>query len=342
MENFWRGYPHPSKPSSQEGACLPQDQGNVGTAEGVQNRTPIKSVNFGNPGGCTDVGNPAATLFDAFPSKSPHDYMMLGRASSGSLMKLGQTDDEDSSSPMSQCWQKFLGNFGDQGPTLTCNSGPNSLMKSRNPLLWPTRNRRWKEAAAAAGGGHAHVHKLVERQRRNTMKTLCSTLISLLPEEYHKKNYTLSDQLLEAVKYIDHLQDTLIQLEKRRDLLSLSSTVRRFSSSTSVYRTLQASQAGPSNVTETFPTIRVSKFSSGIQVTANIFKNQIEFSSLLSVLEEAGLEVVSATSSAINDRVFYSAHLKLPEILHFDSGVLHRRIDQLMKGKLPSHSLINN
>lgn len=94
-------------------------------------------------------------------------------------------------------------------------------------------------------------------------------------------------------------------------MLSLSSTVRPFSSSTSVYKTLQASQAGPSNVTETFPTIRVSKFSSGIQVTANIFKNQIDFSSLLSVLEEAGLEVVSATSSAINDRVFYSTHLKV-------------------------------
>lgn len=325
MENLWQRYPYPSQPSSWAGACLPQY---IGTDEGVQIRT------------CTDFGNPAATLFDAFPSKSPHGYRLLGTSSSGSLMQLHHTANyDDPSSPMTQCWQKFVANFGDQGPTLTCNSPANSLMNSRNPFPRPTRNRRWKKAAAA--GGQAHVHKLVERQRRDTMKALCSTLISLLPEEYHKKKHTLSDQLLEAVKYIDHLQDTLIELEKRRDMLSLSSTVKPFSSSTCVYKTLQASQAGPSNITETFPTIRVSKFSSGIQVTANTFKNQIDFSSLLSLLEEAGVEVVSAASTAINDRVFYNIQLKLPEILHFDSGVLHRRIDQLMKGNLPSNSLSN-
>ena len=60
-----------------------------------------------------------------------------------------------------------------------------------------------------------------------------------------------------------------------------------------------------------FQTIRVSKFGPGIQVTVNTFKNQIEFSSLLMVLEEAEVDVVSATVSAINDRVFYSIHSKV-------------------------------
>lgn len=155
-----------------------------------------------------------------------------------------------------------------------------------------------------------------------------------------RKKHALSDQLLESVKYINHLQDTLIALGKKRDELSLSSTVKPFSNSTPVYKNLQTSQARPANVPETFPTIRVSKFSSGIQVTANTFKDQIDFSSLLLVLEEAGVEVVSATVSALNDRVFYSIHSKLPDFRHFDSAVLHGRIDQLMKGKLPSNSLI--
>ena len=111
----------------------------------------------------------------------------------------------------------------------------------------------------------------------------------------------MSDKLLEAIKYIHHLQDTLTELENKRDGLKLSGNVKSLYSSSSVYKNLQASE-------ETFPTIRVSKFGSGIQVTANIFRNQIDFSSLLFVLEDVGVEVVSASLSVINDKAFCSIH----------------------------------
>lgn len=116
---------------------------------------------------------------------------------------------------------------------------------------------------------------------------------------------------MEAIKYISHLQDKLIDLEKKRDELNIPATFKTLSNSYFAYKNLQDSQAQPSDVREKFQTIRVSKFGQGIQVSVNAFNNQIHFSSLLMVLEEAGVEVVSATVSAINDRVFYSIHSKV-------------------------------
>ena len=89
------------------------------------------------------------------------------------------------------------------------------------------------------------------------------------------------------------------------------SPLNHFSVVLSVFKTLKTAQVRPSNVLDKFQTFRVSKFGPGVQVTVNTFKNQIEFSSLLMVLEEAEVDVVSATVSAINDRVFYSIHAKV-------------------------------
>ena len=71
------------------------------------------------------------------------------------------------------------------------------------------------------------------------------------------------------------------------------SPLNHFSVVLSVFKTLKTAQVRPSNVLDKFQTIRVSKFGPGVQVTVNTFKNQIEFSSLLMVLEEDIVEVAS-------------------------------------------------
>ena len=190
MEDLWkRSYPFPSGPSlsSYAAECLSHDQ--------IQ--TPIKSTKCGQPRTCTDDDTPEATVLDAFATKSPHHYCLLGKASSVPVVQIDRIADVDSSPEVMQCWQKFVANVGDQGQTLTCNSRANS----RNPLLRPSRNNRSKKAGG--GGGHDHVagrvcpenghaHKLMERQRRSKMKTLCSKLTSLLPEEYRKVRFSIS------------------------------------------------------------------------------------------------------------------------------------------------------
>jgi len=325
-------------------ACLPDCDGNIDANEGIQIQTPTKSIRFVEPGTFIDDDPPAEEILEGLSTKRPHDYGLLGTASLGAVVQLDRTAEADSAPGVTQCWQKFVANIGDPAQTLTCDSPVYSLLSSSNPIFPPTRSHRRKKTAAGGGRDHeanresignGHLHKVVEKQRRNKMKALCSTLISLLPEEYLKTKCTLSDKLLEAIKHIRHLQDKLIDLEKKRDVLKLSATVKPFSNSSSVYKTLQDSQARPSNVQDKFQIIRVRKFGPGIQVTVNTVKNQIDFSSLLMVLEETGAEVVSATVSAINDRVFYSIHSKLSDFRHFDTAVLQGRIDQLMNGNLP-------
>lgn len=350
MEDLlWRSYPDKyrymacSSSYSQSAACFSHFHGNIDTDEGIQIQTPTKSSKFMEPGTCVYDDTLATVVFDALSTKRPHDFGMLGTASLGPVVQLDGTSADDSSPAVTQCLQEFVGNFGNPAQTLTCKSSANSLLNSSSSLSPPTRSNRRKKAVAEGRGhdleasaeciGNSDVHKLVERQRRDKMKALCSTLISLLPEEFNKTKHTISDKLLEATKHIRHLQAKLIELGKKRD--ELNGTVKPFFGSSSVYKNLEAAHVRPSNALDKFQTIRVSKFGQGVQVTVNTFKNQTELSSLLMVLEEAEVYVVSATVSAINDRVFYCIHSKISDFRNFDSAVLQGRIDQLMNGNLP-------
>lgn len=331
---------------SQVAAPLPHYHGDIDTNEGIQIQAPTEPMKVLLPGTCIDDDRHAAVIFDGLSTKRPHDYGLLGTASLAPAVQFDQTAEDDTSAADRQCWQKFAANISDPAQTLICSSPVYSLVSYTNPLFPPTRSHRRKKTKATGGShdheanresiGNDHFQKLVERQRRNKMKGLCSTLISLLPDEYRKTKSTLADKLLEAVQYIRYLQDKVIDLREKRDLIKLSGTVKPFSNSSSVYGNLQASKALVSNVQDKFQTIRVSEFGPGIQVIVNTFKNQIDFSSLLVLLEEAGVHVVSSTVSTINDRSFYSIHSKLSSFRHFDSAGLHRRIGQLMSGNLPN------
>lgn len=355
MEDLLRTHPYKYSyelcPSSSSPAVVrfPYYDGYTDTNEGNQIQSPTKSMNFVETGPCNDDDAVAAIIFDNLSTNRPHDYGLLGTTSLGPLVQLDQTAADDSSQAGTQCWQKFGANISDPFQTLTCSSPVRSLLSYTNPLFPPTRSRRGKRAAAGRGGHdneaskdfieNAHLRKLVERQRRIRMKALCSTLLSVLPDEYRKTKCTLSDKLLEVIQHIRHLQNKLIDVEKQRDLLNFSTAVKPFSDGSCIYKNLQASRARSSNVRDKFRTVRVSKFGMGIQVAVNIFKDQIAFSCLLNLLEEAGVEVVSAAVTAINDRVFYSIHSKLLDLRYFDTAVLQGRIDQLMIDNLPKVSV---
>jgi hypothetical protein len=209
MEDLRGNYPYKysyepcSSSYSQAAACLPHYHGNIDTNEGIQIQTPTKSLKFVEPGTCNDDDPPAAVIFDSLSAKRPHDYGLLGPASLGLVVQLDQTAEDASSPAVTQCWKNFVANIGEPAQTLTCNSPVYSLLSSSNPRFPPTRSHRRKKTAAGGGGhdheasreciGNSHLHKLVERQRRNKMKALCLTLISLLPEEYRKVRFSLSE-----------------------------------------------------------------------------------------------------------------------------------------------------
>lgn len=209
MEDFGRKsypylyqYKHCSSSNSPPTECFPRYHGNTHTIEGIQIRTPTKSIKLGDPRIDIDDDAPAAVIFDPLSTKLPDDYGLLTTAFLQPVVQLDQTAEDDPSPALTQCSEKFLAKIGNPAEAITCKTQKNPLLNSSNPLLPTTRSHRCTEVAAGEEGddreagresiGIDHVRKVVERKRRNKMKALCSTLISLLPEEYHKVRLSLS------------------------------------------------------------------------------------------------------------------------------------------------------
>jgi len=125
-------------------------------------------------------------------------------------------------------------------------------------------------------------HKVIERQRRNELKMLFSRLRSLLPE---KGKRTVSEQVLESLNYIRHLQQKLRELSAQREEM---------------------------------------------KIWANTLERDIVYSDILLALEEGGLEVVSAASSAINNRAYHTIHAKVFDVTSFNIHTLYQKLWNLI------------
>jgi len=59
------------------------------------------------------------------------------------------------------------------------------------------------------------------------------------------------------------------------------------------------------------PIVKIKSKGSAVQVWTNTFEHQIVYSDILMALEDGGLEVVCAASSAVNNRVYHTIHTKV-------------------------------
>eukprot|EP01018_Ginkgo_biloba_P011968 Gb_31175 [translate_table: standard] len=178
------------------------------------------------------------------------------------------------------------------------------------------------------------IHKAVERQRRQEMKTLYCRLRSLLPEENIKGKRSISDQLLEAVGYIKHLQKKVQELTKKADDMRISNK-RDMIFIKGVHHSQEKVCPGRS---EAFPPVKINSLGSALHISTNTFKYQIVYSELLLVLKESGLDVVSAISTAINDKVFHTIHAKVLDLHSFESATLYNKLYHLIGEKMMQHA----
>ncbi|KAJ9163734.1 hypothetical protein P3X46_023368 [Hevea brasiliensis] len=144
--------------------------------------------------------------------------------------------------------------------------------------------------------------KTVERNRRIHMKGLCFKLASLIPSHHFKHSKDMlsqQDQLDHAAAYIKHLRERIEKLKKIKEqaLGSLGAN----------NNTMDAMMMGLR-----LPMIELREMGSSIEVIliSGLKKNFMLYE-VITILEEEGAEVVSASFSTVGDKVFHTVHAQV-------------------------------
>lgn len=122
----------------------------------------------------------------------------------------------------------------------------------------------------------------------------------------------MSEQVLESVNHVGHLQQKIRELSAQREEMKVKSDRNdkvSFEKFCNKFPPLEGSDRG-------YPEVKIKSVGSGVQIWTNSLERDIVYSDILMALEEAGLEVVSAASSVISNRVYHTIHAKVVVYTH--------------------------
>ncbi|KAH7550442.1 hypothetical protein ACOSP7_024228 [Xanthoceras sorbifolium] len=152
--------------------------------------------------------------------------------------------------------------------------------------------------------------KTIERNRRNHMKALCLKLASLLPSHHlqtSKEIISQQDQLDQAAFYIKQMSERIDKLKRIKEQ-AMKPTTNDPNSSTS--HTLMDNTG--TNFGLKLPMFELRDLGSSIEVVliSGLQRNFFLYD-VISILEEEGAEVVSASFSTVGDKVFHTLHAQV-------------------------------
>lgn len=181
-------------------------------------------------------------------------------------------------------------------------------MESSSSIFKVVRNRRRKfsvtnyhERAGQDGdhGDRKKKHREVERQRRQEMASLCASLRSKLPLEFIKGKRSTSDHMNEAVNYIKHLQAKIGELGFKRDELKSIHSL--------------AALGSPCSNSSCLTTFTVNSCCEIVEIviSQSIREKDFLLSTVLDLLLQQGLDVVSCFSSQAYDKIVHTIRCEL-------------------------------
>ncbi|KAG5049844.1 hypothetical protein AAZX31_04G165900 [Glycine max] len=143
--------------------------------------------------------------------------------------------------------------------------------------------------------------KTIEKNRRIHMKSLCHQLSSLIPPNLKPAKSKLMlgqrDQLDLAARYIKHMNERIEKLKRQKEQVMSNNDDRKMFNN---------------NVESKLPIVELRDLGSSIEVMLVSGLNKaFMLYEVISVLEEEGAEVVTASFSTVGDKIFYVVHAQV-------------------------------
>ncbi|KAJ8761626.1 hypothetical protein K2173_004402 [Erythroxylum novogranatense] len=163
--------------------------------------------------------------------------------------------------------------------------------------------------------------KTLEKNRRNQMKALYSTLNSLVPHHRSGDPTSLPDQLDEAASYIKKLQTNLEKMKERKDILM------------GIYRPPNTSIRTGTTMGWRPVQIDIHQAGSTLEVVLTTGLDwQFMFNETIRVLHEEGADIVNASFSVVDDAIFHIIHSQVSDSGHSNEvGRISERLKQFVQ-----------
>ncbi|PON64068.1 Basic helix-loop-helix transcription factor [Trema orientale] len=178
------------------------------------------------------------------------------------------------------------------------------------------------------------IHREIERQRRQEMSALYSSLRSLIPLQYLKGKRSISDQMHEAAKYIKDLQRKNQELSTKRDNLRRLSNSSSSASScnTDIIGSDQNSKRHNKNLEPTNIIMRHCKAGSVEVLVNTAFREGLSLARVVGVLTGEGFNVVRCISAKVNGRYLHTIESEAVsgEIKSMDLPELEKKLKNLI------------
>ncbi|OMP07180.1 hypothetical protein COLO4_07560 [Corchorus olitorius] len=169
--------------------------------------------------------------------------------------------------------------------------------------------------------------KTIERNRRIHMKSLCFKLASLIPHHRFKSSKEIvsqQDQLDLATAYIKYMRERIEKLKEMKEQL-----IKSMEGSNSNNNSIM-NENGTAALGLSFPVVELRDLGSSIEVIliSGLNKNFMLYEAI-SILEQEGAEVVSASFSTLGGKIFHTLHaqVKISRV-----GVETSRVYQRLQG----------
>ncbi|XWS61069.1 hypothetical protein CRYUN_Cryun07bG0094000 [Craigia yunnanensis] len=170
-------------------------------------------------------------------------------------------------------------------------------------------------------------HRDIERQRRQEMATLCTSLRTLLPLEYIKGKHAISDHMNGAVSYIKDLRKRIDELSAKGDELKKLSGSSGFDQGTS------SNDSFPSSVV-----VRQSFDGVEVVISTSLGAQALTLSRVLELLREEGLDVVNCIYTRIDGGLIHTIQSEVSDLTCVDVPGLERKLNE----EISSLSQISN